>query len=173
MFLYRTKWGITLKNDIQGNADNTAMALIKYNAKDNTSSWLLEPQSVISTSFPSDITDKLRSCSALCSAELWALWFKGGVRPPPIVLCTHRTGLVTELPLPSWGAEAEAISWPAGCSIAAGTRLVTVQTPTPTGTWDRAIHSLPPWGNRGEKQQLGCLHENSKTGSWQAAALCF
>lgn len=144
MFLYGTKWGITLKNGVQENADNTAIALIKYNAKYNTSRWLLEPQSVIYTLFPSDITDKMRYRPAPCSAELWGLWFKGGGRPPQIVICTHRTRLVTELPLPSRGAEAEAIGRPAGRSIAAGTRLVTVETPTSTWTWNRTIHSLPP-----------------------------
>lgn len=60
-------------------------------------------------------------------------------------ICSIRTRLVTELPLPSRGAEAEAISWPAGRSIAAGTRLVTVETPTSTRTWNRTIHSLPPF----------------------------
>lgn len=47
-------------------------------------------------------------------------------------ICSIRTRLVTELPLPSWGAEAGAISWPAGRPIAAGARLVTVQTPAST-----------------------------------------
>lgn len=149
MFLYRTKWGITLKNDVQENADNTAIALIKYSAKSNTSSWLLEPQSVICTWFPQ--TSHTNWDPPLLSAQraMGAMIYGGG-RPPQIVICTHRTRLVTEVPLPSRGAEAEAIVWPAGRSIAARTRLVTVQTPASTWTGNRAIHSLPPWGNRGE-----------------------
>lgn len=47
-------------------------------------------------------------------------------------ICSIRARLVTVVPLPARGAQTEAISRPAGCSICAVTRLVTVKTPTST-----------------------------------------
>lgn len=89
----------------------------------------------------------------------WAMALQGMPDHPS---CTYRTRLVTEVPLPPRWAETKAIGRSACCSVCAITRLVTVKTPASTGTWNRAIHSLPPYRNTVEKQHLGCFHEKSR-----------
>lgn len=89
----------------------------------------------------------------------WAMALQGMPDHPS---CTYRTRLVTEVPLPPRWAETKAIGRSACCSVCAITRLVTVKTPASTGTWNRAIHSLPPYRNAVEKQHLGCFHEKSR-----------
>lgn len=195
MFLYRTKWGITLKNYIQENADNTAIALIKYNAKYNTSSWLLEPQSVIYIWFPSDITDKLRSCPALCSAELWGPWFNPNGYLQQLLFNYYElnnkllfnlfNNLTPSCYLHSQD-KAGHRSPPAtlgsrGRSHRPACRTLRCCRNTSGYSSDPNFHLNMGWSNpllatlrkQGDKQHLGCFHENSQTGSWQAAALCF
>lgn len=172
MFLYRTKWGITLKNDVQENADNTAIALIKYNAKYNTSSWLLEPQSVIYTWFPSDITDKMRYCPALCSEELWVLWLKVVQDHPELLFALTGQGWSQKSPCHP-GEQRQKPS--AGLQDAPLLQEHVWLQFRPQLPLEHGIEQSTPCHpeEMGEKQQLGCFHGNCKTGSWQAAALCF